>query len=253
MVFSESSLTPAPLDRRDARKARVVLPGQPHHITQRGNNRQAVFYCDEDRQAYLDRLFVYADRYHLRVWSYCLMRNHVHVVGVPEERQSMAKVFGRLHADYARAVNFRRDGCGHLWQERFYSCAMEFHHALVAMAYVEQNPQRAGVVRSADEYRWSSAEAHLRGEDPSGRLDLGMWRSEYTPARWREVLASSVMEEEQRQRFREATARGRPFGSESYVERLELELGLALRPRPAGRPKKACPPPVAGARTASGG
>ncbi len=112
----------------------MVGVGQPHHVTQRGNNRQSVFFTDEDRQVYLDRLFAYAKAYRLRVWAYCLMTNHIHVVGVPEREASLARVFGRLHADYARAVNLRRGGCGHLWQERFYSCAMEQHHALVAMA-----------------------------------------------------------------------------------------------------------------------
>jgi putative transposase len=234
------------------RKARIVVVGQPHHITQRGNNCQPVFFRDSDRQAYLDRLFAYAENYCLRVWAYCLMTNHVHVVCVPEKNHSLAKVFGRLHADYARAVNFRREASGHLWQERFYSCAMERRHAMVAMAYVEQNPQRAAIVRAAEEYRWSSARVHLRGEDPSGQLDLGVWRAEYTPARWRDVLASSVMEDEEQQRFREATLHGRPFGSEGYVERLESELGVTLRPRPRGRPRKMSSVHTPDTRTASG-
>ncbi len=228
----------------------MVVVGEPHHITQRGNNRQPVFFWDEDRRAYLDRLFAYAAEYHLRIWAYCLMRNHVHVVAVPERPQSLAKVFGRLHADYARAINFRRQGCGHLWQERFYSCPMELRHALVAIAYVEQNPLRAGMVRTAGEYRWSTAAIHLRGEDPSGRLDLETWRAEYTAARWRQVLASSVMEEEQRQRFWEATRGGWPLGPQEYVERLEQELGVALRPRSRGRPPK---PVEQVARAARGG
>ena len=220
------------------RKPRVVVVGEPHHITQRGNNRQRVFFYDQDRQAYLDRLFEYAEEYHLRVWAYCLMPNHVHVVAVPEREQSLAKVFGRLHADYARAINFRRQGCGHLWQERFYSCAMEPRHAFMAIAYVEQNPLRSGMVRTAVAYPWSTAIVHARGEDPSGKLDLGAWKAVYTAERWREVLASSVMEEEQQQRFREATRSGRPFGSQEYVRILEQKLGVVLRPRPRGRPQK---------------
>ncbi len=220
------------------RKARVVIPGDPHHITQRGNNQQPVFFSDQDRRAYIERLFTYAKRYRLKVWAYCLMNNHIHVVAVPELEQSLAKVFGRLHSDHARAVNFRRGACGHLWQERFYSCAMSWHHAMIAMAYVEQNPLRAGMVREAGEYRWSSASVHLLGEDRPGRLELGPWQTEYTSERWRVVLASSVMEEAQQQRFREATAQGLPFGSQDYIERRERELGVVLRVRPRGRPKK---------------
>lgn len=223
---------------RMPRKARVVVIGHPHHVTQRGNNQQQVFFSRQDREAYLDRLFDYAARYHLRVWAYCLMTNHIHVVVVPEYGQSLAKVFGLLHADHARSVNFLRSASGHLWQERFYSCAMDLRHALLAMAYIEQNPLRAGIVPDAGEYSWSSAAAHLRGEDPSGRLDLDPWLAEYTPARWREVLASSVMAEEQRQRFREATSNGFPLGSEEYLLKLERELGRPLKPRSRGELKR---------------
>jgi len=221
------------------RKARVVVAGEPHHVTQRGNNGEKVFFGDEDRAAYRDRLFGYAEEYGLRVWAYCLMTNHIHVVAAPVREESLSKVFGRLSADYARAVNFRRERCGHLWGERFYSCPMDRGHALAAMAYVERNPLVAGMVQEAEEWRWSSAEAHLRGEDPAGRLDLERWREEYTPERWKEVLAVGIMGEEQQRRFQEATRSGLPFGPEEYVAKLERALGIRLRPRGRGRPRKA--------------
>ncbi|MGA2149323.1 MAG: transposase, partial [Bryobacteraceae bacterium] len=115
--------------------------GVPHHVTQRGNGRQDVFFTERDREAYLDALFDYAARYGMRVWGYCLMRNHVHLVVVPEAERSLAQVFGRTHSDYARYANVARRSCGHLWQARFYSCALDQAHVWAALAYVERNPE----------------------------------------------------------------------------------------------------------------
>ena len=85
-----------------ARTARAVAVDCPHHVTQRGNGRQVVFFADRDREVYLNAFFDYASRYSLRVWGYCLMSNHVHFVVVPERERSLARVFGRTHSDYAR-------------------------------------------------------------------------------------------------------------------------------------------------------
>jgi putative transposase len=100
------------------------------------------------------------------------MNNHVHFVVVPETERSLARAFGRTHADYARYANMVRRGCGHFWQARFYSCALDDRHAWKALAYVERNPVRAGLVGSAEEYAWSSAAAHCREDGLDGRLDL---------------------------------------------------------------------------------
>ena len=195
-----------------------------------------MFFTGEDRQAYIDRMFAYSAAYRMRVLAWCLMPNHIHVVALPERETSLAKVFGRLHADYARAVNFRLRTTGHLWQERFYSCAMEETHALQAIAYVEQNPIRAGIVEEAGCYAWSSARIHLSGQDPEGRLDLTLWRKWYTPERWQEVLATSMVEESWEERFREATLRGLPFGPEEYIAWVAAQKRMVLTRRPPGRP-----------------
>src|SRR5512143_2500880 len=111
-----------------ARNARAVVLDTPHHVTQRGNGRQDVFFTDRDREVYLAAFFDYASRYGLRVLGYCLMTNHVHFVVIPEREFSLAKVFARTHADYARYANLVRRSCGHFWQARFYSCALEAEH-----------------------------------------------------------------------------------------------------------------------------
>jgi len=221
-----------------ARTARAVAIDTPHHVTQRGNGRQDVFFTDRDREVYLDAFFDYAARYSLRVWGYCLMSNHVHFVAVPECERSLARVFGRTHSDYARYANLVRRSCGHLWQARFYSCATDEHHAWQAMAYVERNPVRAGLVEEAEEYPWSTAAAHCREDALEGRLDLEEWRRQFDGARWREALRIGVQEEAMAERIREATRRGCPLGSEAFVERIGRTLGRDLLPRPPGRPRK---------------
>jgi len=158
-----------------ARTARAVAADTPHHVTQRGNGRQDVFFTDRDREVYLDAFFDYAARYSLRVWGYCLMSNHVHFVVVPERERSLARVFGRTHSDYARYANLVRRSCGHLWQARFYSCALDEHHAWQALAYVERNPVRAALMDEAEEYPWSTAAAHSREDGLEG--PPGTWRN----------------------------------------------------------------------------
>lgn len=220
------------------RKPRVVIPGLAHHVTQRGNNRQAVFFTDADRECWLQGLFAHAEALGIRLLAYCLMTNHVHVVLVPPEPDSLCRLMRRIQSDYARLVNYRRGGCGHLWHSRYFSCAMAEADTLAAMAYVERNPVRAGMIHNAWEYRWSSAAVHVRGSDESGRIDLSLWSNYYTPERWMDVLRVGIREEAWQARFREATRRGLPLGPEEYVRLLSEKYGRDLLLRPVGRPRK---------------
>ncbi len=133
------------------RKPRVVAVGVPHHITQRGNDRQQIFFRDRDREAFLETFFKYAVQHELMVWGYCLMTNHVHFIAVPERPTSLARVIGRTGTDHARYANPLRHGCGHLWQARFCSCALDGPSARRALAYIERNPMRADLVAPAEE------------------------------------------------------------------------------------------------------
>jgi len=215
------------------RIARVVIPGCPHHVTQRGVRSMPVFTADGDRQTYLDLVARQAERFGVKFLSYCLMTNHVHFVAVPRAQDSLARAIGEAHRRYTRAVN-RRDGVrGHLFQERFYSCPLDGRHTLAAVRYVEQNPVRAGLSEQAWEYAHSSAAFHagLRRDDPLVRrgyidCEVGDWR-EFLRAAPADIDAVRAM-----------TRRGRPCGDAGFVERMEKETGRRLRPLPVGRPYK---------------
>ncbi|MGH6785983.1 MAG: transposase, partial [Novosphingobium sp.] len=148
-----------------ARLPRYVLPGVPHHVTQRGNRRERTFFEDGDYALYLDLLAQGAERHGVEVWSYCLMPNHVHIVAVPRDGDALARTFRHVHRHYTGYVNARLRVTGHLWQGRFSSVAMDEAHLHAALRYVALNPVRARLVARAADWRWSSVRAHLAGRD----------------------------------------------------------------------------------------
>ena len=154
------------------RLARIVLKNVPHHITQRGNNHQNVFFVDDDRMVYLELLKDQSQRFGLDVLGYCLMTNHVHIIAVPVNDTALAKAIGRTHFLYTQYVNRMHSRSGHLWQNRFFSCPMDTLHLWKAMQYVETNPVRSGLVRKPWRYPYSSAAAHIENSDPTNILDM---------------------------------------------------------------------------------
>src|SRR5437879_358139 len=154
-----------------ARLARVVAVNMPHHVTQRGNRRQQVFFCDEDYAAYRVLLAEGCRNAGVKVWAYCLMPNHVHLVLVPQAEDGLRAAIAEAHRRYSRHVNFREGWRGYLWQGRFASFPMDEAYLLACARYVELNPVRAQLARRARDWRWSSARAHLAGEDDAlGRV-----------------------------------------------------------------------------------
>ncbi len=221
------------------RRARVVIADVPHHVTQRGNNRQQVFLSPDDHYRYLQLLRGHADRCGLRILGYCLMTNHVHLIAVPEKGESLAQALGRAHSEYALALNRAAGRSGHLWQNRFFSCPMGPSHLLAALRYVELNPVRAGLVTTAVEWPWSSARAHVRPIASDGVLcsgwieHFGQWNYE----EWAEILEAGSPDGEC-ESVRRATMAGEPFGSRDFVAELERRVGKNLRVRERGRPRK---------------
>jgi len=154
------------------RVSRRIVPGFPHHITQRGTNRQSVFYTKQDRRVYLELLRENSGMANVRILAYCLMFNHIHLVALPKELESLAVCLRRTHGRYAQYLNARRLRCGHLWQNRFYSCPMDNEHLWTALKYVELNPVRAGLAEKPEDFAWSSAAAHRSGKDSTRILDM---------------------------------------------------------------------------------
>jgi putative transposase len=218
-----------------ARIARAVLPGAPHHITQRGNFGQTIFESAEDRQKYLEWLAENAARYGVAFWAYCLMSNHVHFVAVPRRPDSLALAFNQTHTRYAQFVNRRYMRAGHLWQGRFLSCALDKQHACRAARYVELNPVRAGLVPCPWEYPWSSARHHvLKEADPL--LSGAKW-FRGSVEDWRNYLAEGE-DQAWGMVLRKATLAGRPLGTGRFVARAGRLLKRDLRAQPRGRPPK---------------
>jgi putative transposase len=219
------------------RTARVIFPGCPHHVTQRGNNRQDVFFVDGDRQFFLGLLRSAAARYDVSIDGYCLMVNHIHLIATPRTADGLAETLKRSTQLYAQYVNRLHDRTGHLWQGRFYSSPLDEEHFWTALAYVENNPVRAGLVQPAWHWPWSSAAAHIGGKDPARLLNPATWTARLDPSAWQEVLSRGQTEETVN-RVRLAANRGRPLGSDAFLAKLETFLGRRLRPQRGGRPKK---------------
>jgi len=192
---------------------------------------------DDDRQVYLQLLKEQADKYGLEILAYCLMDNHIHLVAVPQQEDSLAKAIGRTHFRYTQYINRFQKRSGHLWQGRFYSCALDGRHLWLAIKYVELNPVRAKLCRKPWRYEWSSAAAHTDEKAESELLNLPRWYKQITAEAWRKELAEGLTEAEVA-KIRLRTHTGRPLGSDSFLSKLETLLGRRVRPLAVGRPKK---------------
>lgn len=214
-----------------ARIARIVAPGVPHHITQRGNRRQMVFFLPGDYQHYLESLRQACKAYGVEIWAYCLMPNHVHLIAVPQEEQSLRLAFADTHMHYTRMINSRNKWKGYLWQGRFSSCPMDEKHLHNAARYVELNPVRAGMCLNAEDYICSSARAHLnRCNDVLVNVNPLLER---VPD-WREFLEQKETEKHIA-RIRLHSRTGRPLASEEFIMVLEKKLGRSVKPQKRGR------------------
>jgi putative transposase len=215
------------------RMARVVVPGVPHHVTQRGNRRQRTFFREGDYLAYLQ---IAAEAFRaagVEVWAYCLMPNHVHLIAAPPAPEALAEAVGATHLRYTRMVNRRERWTGYLWQGRFASFPMDEAYLMACARYVGLNPVRAGLTLAAADWPWSSVGAHL-----TGRTDTLL-----TPAPLRERLGEAMagffdvdVQAEALRALRRASSTGRPLGAADWIKRLEASTGRALTPPPIGRP-----------------
>ena len=219
-----------------ARLARLVVPGYPHHVTQRGVRRMTTFLSDEDYSAYIDLVAEGCQAAATEVWAYCLMPNHVHLILVPSAADGLRAALGEAHRRYTRRINAREGWSGYLWQGRFNSFAMDEAHLAACVRYVEANPVRAGLADRAEDWPWSSARAHLAGADD--RLVKVAPMLERI-ADWRGFLADAVADETLH-RLRRHSRTGRPCGGADWIDGLERSTGRSLKAqKPGPKPQRA--------------
>ncbi|MBF0523407.1 MAG: transposase [Candidatus Omnitrophica bacterium] len=216
-----------------SRTRRIIFEGHPHHVIQRGNRRQRVFFKDEDKKHYLDLLKKKCDKYSVLVWAYCLMDNHVHLVLVPSTSDGLAKAVGQTHWRYALQVNKRMKWRGHLWQERFSSFILHDKYLRSVMRYVEMNPVRAGIVAKAEAYKWSSAAAHVRNKVNPILSSFSMLENIKD---WRLYLEGE--DEKELVLMHRHLSSGRPLGEVDFLKQLCQELKADIFPKKRGpKPK----------------
>lgn len=218
-----------------ARLARVVIPGVPHHVTQRGNGRLRTFFEEADYALHLDLLAQAAERAQTEVWAYCLMPNHVHLMLVPADGDGLRRTLGDLHRRYTGFVNARRRATGHLWQGRFSSVAMDEPHFVTALRYIALNPVRARLVERAEDWRWSSTRALIaQRDDHVVRVAPALERvgdfAAFLSQDFDEALTYAAL--------RKAESTGRLVGSAEWLADMEARTGRALTPGKRGpKPK----------------
>ncbi|MFL6843261.1 MAG: transposase [Allosphingosinicella sp.] len=217
-----------------ARLARFVVPGIPHHVTQRGNGRAQVFFRDGDYARYRDWLAEACRKHGVEAWAWVLMPNHVHLVLVPADSDGLRRTLAPLHRRYAGYIHARTDGSGHFWQGRFGCVAMDEAHLAAAVRYILLNPVRARLVGRAADWRWSSLHACLRGEE-DGLTVRGPIEARYPDLA---AMLEAGEDEAMSERLRRAERSGRPLGDPAFLDRLAAATGRRVEPGRRGRKPK---------------
>ena len=217
-----------------ARLPRLVIPGHPHHVTQRGNRRAQTFFEEGDYALYKHLLSEAAQKAGAEIWCYCLMPNHVHIIIVPSDEDGLRRTFADAHRRYTGYVNARMRVTGHLWQGRFGSVVMDEAHLANAVRYITLNPVRARLVERMHEWPWSSANAHLSGRDDE--------LVTVAPVLERYGDFTAFLDQEENatafRMLRQSETTGRPLGSDQWIEKLEKLTGRQLKPQKRGPKRK---------------
>lgn len=227
-----------------ARLPRLTLPGQPHHIIQRGLNGQAIVTSDADRERLLAELRESAALHRLAIHAYVLMDNHLHLLATPESGEGLSRAMQSLGRRYVAAFNQRHGRSGTLWDGRFRAAPLEAEaHLLACMRFIELNPVRTGGwMGEVGDYRWSSAAHHLgRYRDPLVLDHALFWSMGNTPfereAAWRTWLAEGCSQAEAR-RIADSALKGWPLGGAGWTAQLAKSTERPLAPRRRGRPPR---------------
>ena len=206
----------------------------PHHITQRGVRKLPLFLDDADYNLYLKILSDIGAKYGVKFCCWCLMKNHVHIVAIPENEKSLAKTIGVAHLMYTQYFNEKYGFSGHLFSQRFFSTPMSENHSFAVVGYIHRNPVRANIVSKVEDYKWSSIQLFLRKRyhDPLVNDNLLLEISDD----WTQVFSEPIKEEDLNN-IRLATSTGTPYGDKSFVETIEQLLGTKFPSKQKGRPR----------------
>lgn len=225
-----------------ARLPRLAVAGHPHHIIQRGNNRQAIFRDAQDCERFLAELGELLKLHAVALHSYVLMPNHLHLLATPESKDSLSKLMQALGRRYVGWFNRRHQRTGGLFEGRFRTSVIEADRYLLACSrYIELNPVRAGLVNAAEAYQWSSLRHHLgQRADPLITEHPLVWSIGNTPyerqAAYRGLFEAGLSAPETEQ-IRFAVHRGWGLGSPQFLGTVAAATPRRLAPGQAGRPR----------------
>lgn len=217
-----------------ARQARIVLAEAPHHVTQRGNRGEKIFFEKADFEIYIDLLREQCDDKGVKILSYCLLPNQVHLIAVPRTENALAAAIGETHRRYTVHINAKNSWRGHLFQDRFFSYAMDERFMLRAARFIENLPVISGIAPKADNYLWSSARCHVRLADNSLITEKAVLK---TMPDWTAFL-DRPMDPQEMDAIRLHLQTGRPRGSEGFIDAVEATIGRTVRPQKRGRKPK---------------
>ncbi|MDP2940609.1 MAG: transposase [Candidatus Omnitrophota bacterium] len=219
------------------RIARIVGVGYPHHIIQRGNNRQQIFFDNTDKQFYLDLLQKYSQECGCKINAFCLMDNHVHILAIPNKKDSLAKTMQKLSLRYTQYINKKYNRTGRLWECRFHSCLVDKDEYLWSVCrYIESNPLRSKLVSKVDDYKWSSAKTNVSLKGGFSFVEP-IWKSYVDRDEYIKFL-NKQDDEQEIERIRKATYSGKPLGKKIFLEEISEKLSVVISNRDRGRPTK---------------
>lgn len=216
------------------RKARIIVPNTPMHITQRGNRKENIFRDQEDKNFYIQSFMKYRKKYKVLLFAWCLMDNHVHFILQPSDKKGLSKLFLSLNTKYVKYFNKKYNLSGVLFGNRFYSCLLDENHMFEGIRYVELNPFKAQLEKYIGDYPWSSASEHLGKRN---QYFLNKLPEYIRIDNWKEYLQENIeVLEEKWSNIKSATIKNYPIGNEVFMNSMETLLKRDFKPKKRGRP-----------------
>lgn len=218
-----------------ARQARIIVPNTPHHISQRGNRGEPIFFEKDDFSHYMEILQKSLKAFELDLLSFCLLPNQIHLLTEPKTKDDISRCIGETNRQYTRYINQKKNWTGHLFQNRFFSYAMDEQHALRAARFIETLPVTANITEKPQNYLWSSAKYRIKTIENS---PIKPFNTFHLDQNWEDFLGRT-MDTEELKRIQTHLQTGRPRGSHLFLDTVEKQLGRVVRPQKRGRkPKK---------------